>query len=743
MNEFKVDLTNCDMEPIHILGKIQSHGFLIAIKTESRLISYLSENLESLFEGSAKSLIDLPVEQILDLIKIKSSSGGLNISHLLTPDADGKFPEVSNPMLVDLQGKPYYLLLNLSVEDTILEFEPVDSDTAVDFQQTIGRSMSGILAAKNLAVMFKRTAAEIKRIINYDRVMVYEFNEEGDGKIIAEEKEEDLDPFLGLQYPASDIPKQARELYKINLTRLIADVNSTNSPIIGAMNDKPLNLTHASLRAVSPIHIQYLRNMGVESSFSISLMSGTELWGLIVCHNYSPRFINYKAREAAKLLGEILSSALEYRQGEEDSELFLNLNNNVNLLVETLEKEEDVGAALIRNVSRLQALISADGVAIVYDQSVTTYGITPADQEIREISFWLKANMATAVYSTHRFPQIYTPAMKYSELSSGILAYMLSAEQSEFIIWFKPEQINHISWAGNPEKAFTVNTDGLALLSPRHSFESWSALMQNTSVKWNRAELTAVLNLGEHVSYIVKRKVNEIRRLNELLSQSYDELNIFSYTVTHDLRTPLAAIKSYAELLMINNKSLDDQAVKVLGRINACADRMALLMKEILNYSMLGKADIKTDHVNMSDMLLSIKAEVIEGLQPENLIFEIGDTPDLTGDQSLLNQVFTNLINNAVKYSAHANPSKVTVRGTQKGNDIIYSITDNGIGIDEKYASLVFELFKRMDNVKGFEGTGVGLAIVKRIMEKHNGKVWFESKLGMGTTFYLSFECLK
>jgi chemotaxis family two-component system sensor kinase Cph1 len=194
---------------------------------------------------------------------------------------------------------------------------------------------------------------------------------------------------------------------------------------------------------------------------------------------------------------------------------------------------------------------------------------------------------------------------------------------------------------------------------------------------------------------------------------------------------------------MINNKSLDDQAVKVLGRINACADRMALLMKEILNYSMLGKADIKTDHVNMSDMLLSIKAEVIEGLQPENLIFEIGDTPDLTGDQSLLNQVFTNLINNAVKYSAHANPSTVTVRGTQKGNDIIYSITDNGIGIDEKYASLVFELFKRMDNVKGFEGTGVGLAIVKRIMEKHNGKVWFESKLGMGTTFYLSFECLK
>ena len=741
MNEFKVDLTNCDIEPIHILGKIQSHGFLIAVNNDTQLISYLSENINSLVSAELTAFIDGPFTSLEQEMGLRTDHHGLLISHMITISPEGKASEINNPVPIEINGVPYYLIINFSDEQTLLEFEPRPADSQIDIQQTIGKSMSGILSAQNLDQMFDRTVLEIKKIISYDRVMVYRFNEEGDGKIIAEAKTDDLDPYLGLQYPASDIPKQARELYKINLTRIIADVNSVDSALLG-YNDQPLNLTHAGLRAVSPIHIQYLKNMGVESSFSISLISGKELWGLIVCHSYSPRFINYKAREAAKLLGEILSSALEYRQGEEDSELFLTLNSKVSELIENLEKEEDVVAALNNNVHSLLNLTSARGVALLSDQHITTAGITPGDEQIKEIAVWLKSTMSATVYHTHRFPQIFSPAQLYSEVSGGILVYMLSREAAEFIIWFKPEQVNHINWAGKPEKEGKINDEGLMLLSPRQSFETWSDLVKNTSEKWNRAEIAAVINLGEHISYIARRKVNEIKRLNELLTQSYDELNVFSYTVTHDLRTPLSAIKSYAELLLINNKNLDEQATKVLGRINACADRMALLIKEILSYSMLGKADINSDTIDMARMIHHIKAEVIEGLMPENLQFEIGETPDISGDAGLIKQVFTNLINNAVKYSGKSQPSIVMVKGIKKGTDIIYSISDNGIGIDDKYYNLVFELFKRMDNVKGFEGTGVGLAIVKRIMEKHNGKVWFESKLGSGTTFYLSFECL-
>jgi chemotaxis family two-component system sensor kinase Cph1 len=741
MNEFKVDLLNCDIEPIHILGKIQSHGFLIAVNNKTHQISFVSENISAWVQNPVQHYINLPFEILEKEIGFIVSSVGLTISQMITI-GNGRYPEINNPLQIKIKEVPYFLIINLSGEDTILELEPITSESQMDLQQTIGKSMSAILSAKSLDSMFQKTALEIKRIINYDRVMVYQFNEEGDGKIIAEEKTERLDPFLGLYYPASDIPKQARELYKLNLTRIIADVNSVDAALIGSSNDQSLDLTNAGLRAVSPIHIQYLRNMGVESSFSISLISGNELWGLIVCHNYSPSFINYKAREAAKLLGEILSSALEYRQGEEDSELFLSLNVKVDKLIDKLEKEDDVLTVLTQNAPSIKDITSACGVALVFDENITTSGLTPTTAQIKDIAVWLQSNMAATIYHTHRFPQIFSPALQYSHASSGILAYMLARDPGEFIIWFKQEQINEISWAGNPEKKPELNADGLMQLSPRKSFDSWTDLVKNTSEKWNRAEIAAVINLGEHAGYIIKRKVNEIKRLNELLKQSYDELNIFSYTITHDLRTPLSAIKSYAELLMINNTSLDNQAQKVLERINACADRMALLITEILNYSMLGKADVKTDVIDVSSMILTIKTEVVAGLRVDNLQFEIGECPPIQGDAVLINQVFTNLINNAVKYSAKANPAKVSVSGVKKGKEIVYTITDNGIGIDNKYYHLVFELFKRMDNVKGFEGTGVGLAIVKRIMEKHHGKVWFESNLGLGTTFYLSFECL-
>jgi chemotaxis family two-component system sensor kinase Cph1 len=742
MNEFKVDLSNCDIEPIHILGKIQSHGFLIAINSATQSISYISENIGALVKNRVPEYVGLSFSVIEQEIGIKFSQVGLTISQIVKLGDNGNFPEINNPQSVLIKSVPYYLIINVSGEETILEFEPENLNADIDIQQTVGRSMSAILSAKNLDAMFQRTALEIKKVINYDRVMVYQFNDEGHGKIIAEAKLDSLVPFLGLHYPATDIPKQARELYKLNLTRIIADVNSTDSAIIAAADSKPLNLTPAGLRAVSPIHIQYLQNMGVESSFSISLLSGGELWGLVVCHNYSPRFINYKAREAAKLLGEILSSALEYRQGEEDSELFLTLNKKVDEMIEKLEREEEVERALTQNAASIKDMTAATGVALIFDQNVTTYGITPDSEQIKGIAAWLKTNMTANVYHTHRFPQIFTAALQYSQTASGILAYMLSRERSEFIIWFKPEQVNQISWAGDPEKPAEINADGIMQLSPRKSFDSWTDIVKNTSEKWNRAEVTVIINLGEHITYIVKRKVNEIKRLNELLKQSYDELNIFSYTVTHDLRTPLSAIKSYAELLLTNNTSLDGQAQKILARIDACADRMALLIKEILNYSMLGKADISMDKINMEEMILSIKTEVIDGLKPVNLLFEIGDCPSIHGDATLISQVFTNLINNAVKYSAKSDPSIVFVSGIKKGLEVIYTVSDNGIGIDNEYYNLVFELFKRMDNVKGFEGTGVGLAIVKRIMEKHNGKVWFESSLGLGTTFYLSFECL-
>ncbi|RZJ99855.1 MAG: GAF domain-containing protein [Flavobacterium sp.] len=268
MNKFSVDLTNCDKEPIHIPGKVQSHGFLIAVNKVNFKISYISENAESFLGEPAKNLLDKSLNVLNNFIT--QNDPEFNVEDLLKLGIIRKSFDAISPHPTEIDGKPYYLIISSSVNDWLLEFEPLTLQ--YDIQSLIGRSASAMLQGKTVSSLLKGAAIEVKKLINYDRVMIYKFQEDGHGEVVAEEMEPNLEPFFGLHYPASDIPKQARELYKLNLTRLIADVNTEDAPIITFEEEKPLDLTNGGLRAVSPIHIQYLKNMGVHSSFSISLI---------------------------------------------------------------------------------------------------------------------------------------------------------------------------------------------------------------------------------------------------------------------------------------------------------------------------------------------------------------------------------------------------------------------------------------------------------------------------------------
>lgn len=740
MSTYKVDLTNCDREPIHIPGKVQSHGFLIAVDAKSYQITYISQNIKPFVNTDAKNWLGKKLQELEPVLM----PGGTpdQLSQLLNLGSGSKNFESLNPFNIQLGGAPYFVVVTPSGNNLVLEFEPTDSDLDLDVQKAIGRSVSEILSGKNLNTLLNNAAYEIKKIIQYDRVMIYKFNEDEHGEVVAEVKNDDLEPFMGLHYPASDIPRQARQLYKLNLTRIIADVNSESSPIITFNDDTPLDLTHSVLRAVSPIHIQYLKNMGVGSSFSISLMAHGELWGLVACHNYTPRFINYKAREAAKLVGQILSSALEYRQEEEDTEQLNILNAAADDISGYIKKDQSIVEALTKGKTTIKDITTAAGVALVLDGEVTTIGSAPTAEQITGIIDWLKENMSDSIYYSHRFPGVFPPAKQYSATASGILACALAKDLSEMIIWFKPEQITTVNWAGNPEKPAEPGENGLMQLSPRTSFEIWEEIVKNTSARWSNEEVSTVVKIREEIIYAINRRANEIRMLNERLQLAYEELDTFSYTISHDLRTPLSSVKSYSEFLLATNKSLDEQAKTILGKIVAGADKMNMLIKEILNYSRVGRSDVEFNKIDMTELVQDISKEVTNALKSPNLNLVIGDTPNIYGDKVMITQVFTNLINNAVKYSARSNPSKVEIKGVTEGQEVIYSVSDNGVGIDVNYFSRVFELFKRMDNVMDYEGTGVGLAIVKRIVEKHHARIWFESKLGIGTVFYIAFKNL-
>ncbi|WP_412468888.1 ATP-binding protein [Pedobacter sp. KLB.chiD] len=735
MTKFSVDLTNCDQEPIHIPGKIQSHGFLVAVDKNSSTISYISENTGDFLKEQTKSLLNKPLSTLNNLIKQPDSA--LYIEDLLKLGIIRKSFDTMSPHPLEINGSPFYLIISSSKNDWLLEFEPVTLQ--FDIQSSIGRSASSMLQGKNISSLLKGAAKEVKRLINYDRIMVYKFLEDGHGEVVAEEKETDLEAFLGLHYPASDIPKQARELYKLNLTRLIADVNIADSKVITYKENEALDLTNGGLRAVSPIHIQYLKNMGVHSSFSISLISHGELWGLIACHNYSPKFIDYKAREGAKLIGQILSSALEYRQEEEDAKVIEQFKNTATILSEHLNRDKYLIQAITTHKRTILNATSATGVAVIFENELKTIGNVPSEEDIRQLAEWLKANNDESVYYTHRLPEIYSPARKYKTIASGILSCVINKEMGEMIIWFKPEMITKVNWAGNPDKPVVSAENGLMTLSPRKSFEIWSEVVNNTSEKWMAEEIASVLRIREIIITDINKKANEIRLLNEKLQAAYEELDTFSYTISHDLRTPLTSIKTYAEL-MAKNKSIDEGGKKMLNRILVGADKMNLLIKEILNLARVGRSEINFETVDIASLLKDITTEIWAAYKAEHITLILGQLPNIKGDKIMITQVFTNLIGNAVKYSAMVNKPKVEVSAYIEGGEIIYSVKDNGIGIDNRYYDRVFELFKRMDNVKDIEGSGVGLAIVKRIVEKHHGRVWFESTLNAGSTFFVAFK---
>jgi chemotaxis family two-component system sensor kinase Cph1 len=731
-----VDLTNCDKEPIHIPGQIQSQGFLIVIDQDC-FIRYHSDNISSFIADIDANLLGRHINEVEPLLGKNEPKDF--IGQLIKFGKNNKSFEQTNPFVTDVQGKPFYLIISPTDGYYLLEFEPAESDMSIDVQKIIGRSISEMLADKNLQRLLDNSAAQVKQIINYDRVMIYRFAEDGHGEVIAEAKNDDLDPWLGLHYPASDIPKQARELYKLNLTRLIANVYTTPSRIItDADNETPLNLTPSQLRAVSPIHIQYLKNMKVASSFSISLIYKKELWGLIACHNYTPRFIDFKSRESSKLIGQILSSALEFRQDEENQQQSQAFKSTVSQLSKYLLKSFSIEDALTKQDVTLLNAVDAEGAVLVYENSIIKLGNTPDDEQLEKLLVWIKGTLGESFHFTNNLASVYPAAAAYRDIASGLMISVLSREMNEYVLWFKPERIQTIKWAGNPDKPVELNANGMMMISPRNSFEEWTETVSGTSVNWSNEEIKSAARLREEITYAINQKAGAIRLLNEKLKLAYEELDTFSFTISHDLKNPLSTIKSYSQILS-RNGNLEPKAQQIMDRIIVGADKMNLMINEVLGYSRLGRSEIQLSEIKMRPIIDDLIRDLLIAYNSPDAEVKIGQTPDIYGDPVMISQVFANLIGNAVKYSLPSGNPQISIEGIPTDTGVIYSISDNGIGIDIQYLPRVFELFNRMDNARDIEGSGVGLSIVKRIVEKHKGKIWVDSELDKGSTFFVEF----
>jgi len=736
MSNLKVDLSNCDREPIHIPGNIQPHGFLIAID-RSGTICYASENIYALTRIEAKVLLGKNLAVFLAAITqghalspvfaiVSLFFGGHNIDQL-------------NPTGLHILGRDYNLIVTASGDYLVLEIEPAIPERHGLLQKTIGYSLSKMLVDKNLDHLIANTAEQVRSVINFDRVMIYKFSGEGHGEVIAESKTEALDSWVGQHFPASDIPLQARELYKKNLTRLIANVADIPSGLLGMQGLPALDLTFSQLRAVSPIHIQYLKNMGVVSSFSISLIYKTELWGLIACHHYSPKFIEFTARDSAKLIGQILSSALEFRQDELNHLVHDNYNAHLDQLTKNMLAGADLVEALTGSDTNLLSVVEASGVVLSFDKTITTLGTVPESAALELLLSWLKNKLDQPLYHTDHLGSVFPDSKVYADMPCGLLLVNISKELGEFVVFFKGEQTSTISWAGNPEIEELRKADPLLQISPRNSFELWAETVNGKSLPWSREEIHSATRLQQEIIYAINLKASAVRVLNEKLTTAYQELDTFSYGISHDLKNPISTIKVYAQLLL-RDESMSERSRQISANIESGAEKMNRMVEEVLEYSRIGRLEPKYALVDMELMISEICSELKLIYHQHCPVITLGKLHKIYADPVMIVRVFSNLIGNAAKYSQQHDVPQIHIQSVLEGTRINFSVRDNGIGIRPMDMPKIFDLFSRMSNVGDVEGSGVGLAIVKGIVDRHKGSVWAENVQGGGTVFKVSFE---
>lgn len=761
----QVDLTNCDREAIHIPGFIQPHGLLFVLKEPELTIVQLSNN--------TLALLNLPPELLLNQ-HLTNLFEAEQVEYLRAALLEDNF--TSNPLhlftiIPKNQNHPFNVIIHRHEGLLFLELEPVISVSnsnsplaapkpTPNAYNLVKLALSKINQSMSLADFSQLIAEQVQLLTGFDRVMVYRFSEEdGSGTVIAEAKHSDIGSFLGLHYPASDIPKQARALYLLNWLRLIADVKYQPSQVIPTVNPltgRSLDMSYAVLRSVSPIHIEYLKNMGVGASMSISIISENKLWGLLACHHNSAKYIPYDLRTACEFLGQVISLQLIGKQEYEDRDYELKLKTTHARFVELMSNEKGFVEGLLNHEPNLLNFIEAGGVAICFEGECFLLGQTPNQAQVKALAQWLD-RQTNIVFNTSSLPSIYSPAQDFKESASGLLAIAISKGQGNYVMWFRPEEIQTVNWAGNPEKPVQIGPDGVRL-SPRKSFETWKQTVALKSLRWKRCEVEAALELREVIVSIVLRQTLEVAKLNVELERSNIELDAFAYIASHDLKEPLRGIHNYSNILLESYADrLDEDGTSKLHTLVRLTQRMEDLIESLLYYSRVGRVDLSFKPTNLQEML----DQVLDTLQPrlEEVQMKVRiprPLPVMKCDRVRVGEIFTNLISNAIKYNdkpfkwveiGFLNPqpqptsTNINETVTEMHTPIIFYVRDNGIGIREKHFETIFRIFKRLHARDDFGGgTGAGLTIVKKIIERHGGYIRVDSRLGEGTTFNFTLQ---
>lgn len=702
--------TECDKEPIHELGRVQSFGFLAATDKEG-IFTHISRNADFGSGIDNNALLGTSFWELVGRDASHSIRGALHQASIIKkPTRLYAFTLPTTDTLFDVS-------VHQSGSSSIIEFENRDHRASQD--NVLAAMMSQIAEPDTLDELYAALVAGIKVASGFDRVMLYRFLDDGAGEVIAEMKESNMEPFLGLRYPASDIPKQARELYKKNLIRVITDVHDVTEPIECDHDTKqPLDLSFSRTRAVSEVHIQYLKNMGVAASMSISLIVDGKLWGLIACHHNTAKLMSSRVLEELELFSELFSLELARRLVMERIIVSENANASFAKMLSNLSISNSLTLSTVEQLDLIKKLIDIDGIGCAFNGDYKHNGVSLSEKKIHMLVEVLQKLPNTEV---HELDNLVAADSRLSDKHvAGVLALQISKLPCDYIFLFRTSVTQEVNWAGNPEKSVSQIGDR-KVLTPRTSFEKWVEYNEGKAKSWTTLDIERAKSIRLGIMELTIRHLHEKealqREANERLELLIGELN-------HRVRNILNLVSAIIGQTSQSKTDLNDFVASLSSRITALAlghDQLTHSSWNSISFSTLLLNELKAYMVNEA-------AFKIEG--PNVKLTAYAVTP--------LVLVFHELITNAAKYGALSATSEngsvsitwdyneagdCEIKWQEWGGPPITKLQDDGFGMTVIKSVIPHELGGEALIEPKITGLQASFVIPKRYVEKGEGEI--------------------
>jgi len=772
-----VDLSNCDREPIHIPGAIQPHGLLFAFTGSDLQTVSASANVDSIGGMAADSLLGAPLGPLFD-----EPSQARLVELVRQAEITSATPITMRFARRGETAFDAFLHRHDGLVFLELEPQPAQAGASHTMARRTSNAIKRLQAAATLPDACFAAASEVREITGFDRVKVYRFGADFSGEVIAEDRCEDVDSFLGLHFPASDIPSQARALYVLNPIRAIPDIHYRPVPLIPDRNPatgRPIDLSHALLRSVSPVHVEYMNNIDVAATLCISILRGSQLWGLIACHNRTPRHAGHDIRQACEFIGQVLAWQIGVMEEAAVTRHSLKGQAIQRRLVGEIGQSGDYRAGLTRNSEALLGLMDATGLCLYGQDGVTLLGKTPPREAVPRLLEWLEKAGGSDLFQTDRLSSLYPEAAAFSGVASGLLAVPIDGTPSgRGMLWFRPEVAQTVTWGGDPRKPAQLGPNG-DRLQPRESFAAWTEEVRGRAVPWAHHEVGAATELRDRVIEVLLRQELErvnaqlagsnaelearvaerTRALNEaalelaaemrrreqaqavlLQTQKLEALGQLTGGVAHDMNNVLAAIGGSYEL--IRRRTTDDRLLTFIDHGLKATERATSLVRRLVAFAR--REDLKRVTVWIPSLLADLAVVLPHSVGPR--IDVIVDAPDDTwpvvADTQALEVALINLAVNARDAMPNGGTLRITTANLPSGSRhhpqlrpgdyVAISVRDTGSGMTP---DMLMHATDPFFTTKGpGSGSGMGLPMVHGLVRQLGGALTIESQPNEGTT---------